>query len=157
MVDDFPIVFQHPLAAAGDDAGVAASGLDHQRTFAQGSRLGLLAVHVLAAAAGLDHHDRVPMIGRGDMHRVDVRAGQQLAEVVVGLAVGVLVVFVHLALGLVAGALAHIADGHVLDIRTAQERALVAASHVADADAAHHDPVAGRRDISVPKAEEVMT
>jgi hypothetical protein len=87
------------------------------------------------------------MIGRGDMHRVDVRARQQLTKVVVGLAVGVLVVRVHLALGLVAGALSHIADGHILDIRTAQKRALVATAHVADTDAAHHDPIAGRRDI----------
>ena len=44
------IVFQHPLAAAGDHAAVAPGGRDHQRAFAERPRLGLLAVNVLAAA-----------------------------------------------------------------------------------------------------------
>ena len=77
---DLAVVFQHALAAAGDDAGVAPGGLDHQRAFAERPRFGLLAVDVLAAAAGLDHHDRVPVVGRGDVHGVDVVAGQQSRE-----------------------------------------------------------------------------
>ena len=83
LVDDSAIVFQHALAAAGNDAAVAARRLDHQRAFAQRERLGLLAVDVLAVAAGLDDHDGVPVVGRGDMHGVDVGPSQQLAEVVV--------------------------------------------------------------------------
>ena len=56
-----------------------------------------------------------------------------------------LVVLVDAALGRLADALAHVADGHVLHVAAAQEGAQVAAAHVADADAAHDDPLAGRR------------
>ena len=91
---DFPIVFQHPLAAAGDDAAITPGRRNHQRAFAEGLGLGLLAINVLAVAAGLDHDDRMPMVGRGTMDGVDIGAGQQFAEVVVGLAIAVVVVVV---------------------------------------------------------------
>ena len=94
LVDHSTVVFQHPLAAAGDDAAITPGRRDHHRAFAEGLGLGLLAIDVLAVAAGLDHHDRVPMVGRGTMDGVDIGAGQQIAEVVVGLAIAVVVLVV---------------------------------------------------------------
>jgi hypothetical protein len=96
-------------------------------------------------AAGLDDHQRVPVVGGGNVNGVDVRAGQQVAEVVVGLAVLVAVVLIHPVLGVVTGALTHVADSDVLDVLAAEESPQVAASLVADADAPHDDPFAGRR------------
>ena len=46
----------------------------------------LLHVGVLLRPGGGDGHRHVPMVGRGDHHGVDVLAGQQLAEIAVGLA-----------------------------------------------------------------------
>ena len=89
------------------------------------------------------------MIGRCHVDRVDIGAGEHLAEIVVRLAVGILVVFVGFLLGRLADAPADIADGHVLDVRAAEESALVSPAHVADADAAHHDPLARRRHVGI--------
>ena len=144
------IVFQHALAAAGDDAAVTPGRVDHQRPFAQRQRFGLLAVDVFAVAACFDHHDRVPVVGRGNVHGVDVGAGQQLAKIVVGLAV----VDCHNArrsspLTAVADFFAHVAHGHVLHVFAAEVAPLIAAAHIADADPAHHDAVAGRRPLVV--------
>ncbi len=144
LVDDVPVVFQDALAAAGDDAGVAAGGVDHERSFAKRSRFRLLAIHVFAVPAGFDDHDRVPVIRRGDVHRVDVVAGEQFAKVVVGRAVGVAVFPIDLLLGGFADAAANIAHGDILHVAATEKGSLVAASHVADADPAHHDPIAGR-------------
>ena len=51
------------------------------RPFAQHERQRLLDVDVLAGAQRRDGHERVPVIGRGDDHRVDVLAVEHLAEV----------------------------------------------------------------------------
>ena len=138
------MVTTNALAAAGYHAAIAASRLDHQRTFAERARFGLLAVNVLAGTTGFDHVDRVPMVGRGDVYRVDVFAGQQFAEVVVRLAIRVAVLVVDLVLGAIADVAADVADGHVLNVIAAKEGTLVAASHVADADTAHDDSFARR-------------
>ena len=81
------VVAQHPLAAAGEDPAVTPHRLDHRPALADRQALGLLAIHVLAVLAGLDGDDRVPVVRRADQHGVDVRTGQQLAEIVVRLAV----------------------------------------------------------------------
>ena len=78
----------------------------------------------------------MPLIGRHNRHGVDIIAGEQFAEVVVCFAVRVAVFAVDLALGSFADPLADVARGHVLHIAPAEKGALVAAAHVADADAA---------------------
>ena len=53
-IDHAPVVFQHPLAAAGDHPPVTLRGLADQPVLAEGPRFGLLAEDVLAGPAGLD-------------------------------------------------------------------------------------------------------
>ena len=64
-----------------DDPVVLPRGLDHRPPLGDRHRQGLLDVHVLAGLARLDHLDRVPVVGRGDHHRVDVLAVEDGPEV----------------------------------------------------------------------------
>src|ERR1700691_456307 len=74
-----------PLLAAGlKDTLVPADRVAHRAAFGDSQRERLLAVDVLAGARRLDHRNRVPVIGYGDQHGVDVFARQQLTEVFVG-------------------------------------------------------------------------
>jgi len=45
-----------------------------------------LHVHVLARTHGLQRRQHVPMVGRGNYHRIDIVAGAEFPEVVVGCA-----------------------------------------------------------------------
>ena len=153
LVDHAFVVFPHPLAAAGDDAAITPGRRDHHLALAEGLGLGLLAEHVLAVAAGLDHHDRVPMVRRGAMDGVDVGAGQQVAEVVVGLAILGMVLIVDAFARALADLFADVAHGDILHVRVTEERPLVAGTLIADADAAHHDAVAGAGRSPAPMAE----
>jgi len=83
------------------------------------------------------------MVGRGDVDSVDIWPGEQFAEVVVGGAVGVVVMPVDLLLRFVTKCGPDIASSDVLDIAPAEESPLVAAPHVTNADTAHDDAVAG--------------
>ena len=79
-------------------------------------------------------------------------AGQQLAEIVVGLAVLVVVLLVRRGPWPRRGTSSRTSQtATYCTSLAAQERALVAAAHVADADAGHHDPLAGRRAIVGPQ------
>ena len=69
------------LGAHLHDAIVAAGGVDHQPAVADVVRDRLLDVDVLAGVAGVDAHDRVPVLGRGDHDRVDVAVLEQPAVV----------------------------------------------------------------------------
>ncbi len=89
------------------------------------------------------------MVRRGDVHGIDIVAGEQFAKIIVGGAVLALVTLVHLGLFPIADILADIAHGEVLHIRAAQETAKVRASLVTEADPAHADALAGR-DGAVP-------
>ena len=103
----------------------------------------LLALDVLAGADRHDAHQRVPVVGGGDHHRVDVVAGEDLAEVVGGGAVLVAVVFVDHALGPAQVAAVDVADGEDPGVLLLQVVAEVAAGAVAaDADEADGDLVA---------------
>ena len=75
------------------DALVAAGGLHHQAAFAHHIGYGLLHVDILVRVARRHGDERMPMIGRGDDHRVHRTVVQQLAEIGIGagLAVGELV------------------------------------------------------------------
>ena len=66
-----------------DHATGLAGDLHHLSPLVDRLRKWFLAVHVLAGPAGHDRLQRVPMIGRGDQHRVDVRLIEDLAEVAV--------------------------------------------------------------------------
>ena len=76
------------------------NGIDHGDAFGQGVRERFLAEDVLAGVGGGDGRDRVPVVGRGDAHGVDVVAGDQFAEILVALAVLVAVLRVDLLDGL---------------------------------------------------------
>ena len=160
LVDRSPVVFQHPLAAAGDDAVVAPGRRDHQRSFVEGPGLGLLAIDILPVPAGLDHDEGVPVVRRAAVNGVNIGAGQQVAEVVVSLAVLAVVMAVHLVALAVANVFADVAHGDILHVAAAQEGPQVAAALVPQTDAAHHDPVAGRRTVALAQGragDEVRT
>ena len=79
-------------------------------------------------------------------------AGEQFAEVAIGLAVGVFVLLVGSVLRRLHDPLADVADGHVLHVAAAEEGPLIAGAHVAHADPAHDDAVAGGRNILITKS-----
>ena len=151
LVDHLAVIFQHPLAAAGNDTTVTPGRRHHQRPFMEGPGLGLLAKGVLAVVAGLDQNNRVPVVGRGAMDGVDIGAGQQVAEVDVGLAILVAIVVVDAVAGVVAEIPPHVADGHVLHVAAAKEGPLVAGTLISDADSTHDDAVARRRAVAGPQ------
>ena len=91
----------------------------------------------------------MPVVGRGDVNGVDIGPCQQLAEIVVRRAVGVAVVAINSGFAFVAHALAHIRDRDVLHIGAFQEIALIVRALAPDANSAHHDAIAGGRDIGI--------
>ena len=70
-----------PLEADLDDAVVLPRRLDHPPALTDGRGERLLGVDVLPGGAGGRHMDRVPVVGSGDDHGVDVLAVEQAAEV----------------------------------------------------------------------------
>src|SRR5437870_6533935 len=71
------------LAADLEDALGLPCHLEQGLALVDGQGERLLAIHVLAAPQGGDGGQRVPVVGRGDDHGVDVLAGAKLAEVAV--------------------------------------------------------------------------
>ena len=81
-----------PAKRAEDAGSLLAAGLHHAVVFTYGidAKLGLgdrqrqrfLAIDVLTGLAGFDDRDRVPMVGGGDHHGIDVVAADDLAEIV---------------------------------------------------------------------------
>ena len=63
------------------DAVVFAGGLDGDAAFVDVVAARLLDVDVLAGLAGPDGHQRVPVVGRGDGHRVELLIVERLADV----------------------------------------------------------------------------
>ena len=88
-----------------EHALVSKAGVHHAPGLVDGVTHGLFDVDVLALLHGVDGDGRVPVVGSGHHHRVDVAALDQLAVVRVA---GTLVAFRHLA----APFLPHIADAH---------------------------------------------
>ena len=85
------------------------------------------------------------MVGRGDMHGVDIRAAEHVAKIAVHLAIFVIVLMIDAPLGAFAGTFFHVANGDVLHVGPTDERAQVVVAAIADADAGHDDPLAGGR------------
>ena len=151
-----------PLAAALEDAAVAVHGADHRLAVGDRERERLLAVDVLARFRGGDDDARVPVVRRRHGNRVNVLAGEQLAEVLGGedafvgaiALLGRVVAFDGLpgggeaavpALLVAAAAGVHVAQRGDLHLGMAEERPQVAVPLAAEADAAHHDAAARRR------------
>ena len=78
-------VFGALLHARLVDAAVALAGLDQGAPLAHGDGDGLLAIHILAGPHGHRGHRGRPVIGQRHQHGVDVRPGEDLAKIVVGL------------------------------------------------------------------------
>ena len=88
---DVPIAHQfateeHPfvvplLRSVLENDPVAFDGIDHRPAFRDGSGKRLLTIDVLASFGGSDGHQGVPVVGRGDVDRVDVISCKDLAEV----------------------------------------------------------------------------
>ena len=70
-----------PLRSNLDDPVVAPRRLDHAATFDDVVADGLFDVDVLAGLAGPDGHERVPVIGRGDRHGIDVAVVEHAPEI----------------------------------------------------------------------------
>ncbi|OQA01969.1 MAG: hypothetical protein BWY71_00187 [Planctomycetes bacterium ADurb.Bin412] len=134
--------------------------------FRDGIHQRLLAIDVLAGLGGGDGNQAMPMVGRANRDRVDIRAGQQFAEIVI--AVAALVGAVSLLLGIIlfrtsaggiaaggrtAGklvehviivtALVDITDCDHLDIGLFQKRQHIPRPLPPGSDAAHDDAIAG--------------
>src|SRR5205823_4380221 len=74
-----------PLLAAGlEDDLVLADRVHDLPPLGDGHGQRLLAIDVLAGPGRQDAGDGVPVVRRGDDDGVDVRAGEQVAEVIVG-------------------------------------------------------------------------
>ena len=105
---------QHPA--------VGVHGLHHLEGLVDVVGEGLLAVDVLARPQGGQRDDGVPVIRGGDAHRVDVLAGEELAEVAVGRTSRQAgrgkgrVVLVHPLPGGLAPRRVHVADRDDLDV-----------------------------------------
>src|SRR5215813_10760511 len=69
------------LRADLDNAVVFARRLNHLATFVYGARDGLLHVYVLARLTGHHGLQRVPVVGRGDDHRVNVFAVEHSTKI----------------------------------------------------------------------------
>src|SRR5262249_43244373 len=120
------VVAQHTLAAAGEDAAGAAHGLDQGPPPAPGPGPRPLPVDVLAGPAGLDGLNGVPVVGGADEDGVEVAAGEQVAEVVVGGAVTVAVAAVDEGPGALAVRRHGVADGDHLHLGEAHKALHVA-------------------------------
>ena len=149
------------LAAGLEHAPIFFDRVAHGAAFRDRERERFLTVDVFAYLAGLDDGKGVPVIGRGDLHRIYVGASQQIAEVLVGSAGfgragGYLlrIFLVHQPAGRFASAEGvvpvarafpvHVAHGHHLHALVFEELAQVADALVARADHAQRDPIAGR-------------
>ncbi len=111
----------------------------HQLGLGQRPRESLLAVDVFARFHGVEHHLAMPMIRRGDDHRIDVRVGQQFAVIDVGF---------HLRVEAALDAFLpmrpiDIADRHHLDVGGVDDRVDEVAAAGPQADATDANRLAG--------------
>ena len=117
----------------------------------------LLAIDVLAGFQRRDGGNRVPVIGRGDAHRVDVLAREHVPEIVVcgtvrrtGIGMLGVVSVDHFLRGGAAGGVDVAHGDHPADL-AAQKRAEQVPALFAHADEAHDEPVV-RRGFGAPDA-----
>lgn len=123
------------------DALIFLHGSDDGLLLGDGAGEGFLAVDVFALLCGFNGDDAVPVVREGEHDGVDVLAGHQLPVVVVGLAVGVLVIAVDGAGGGGEVLFVDVTGGDDLAVAFGEELAGIAGAHHAPADDAHGDAV----------------
>ena len=111
--------------------------------FSDGVRQGLFAVDVFFAPGGLGGDDLMPVVGHGDHDGVNIVASQQLAVIVIALAVLVAVCVIDLLDGSLQMIGIDIARGDYLAVRQCQEGFRIAGPLPAHADHAQIDAVIG--------------
>ena len=145
-----------PLRAHLHDPVVPPGRLDHPPAFADREREGLLDVDILARVARHDRLDGMPVVGRGDDHRVDVLLVEDAAEILVPLdraaefrqprgdSVGQLLEMrMDLVELPVQIRLVDVAKGDDLGVLVSEERVEDLHAAVSDADAADAHPIVG--------------
>ena len=83
------------------------------------------------------------MVGQSQGQRVDVVAGNDLTEVVIGRTVAVAILGIHVLLGGIAAGAVHVTDGDDLDFTSSEKTSHNTATAAAHADAAVDDTLAG--------------
>ena len=116
---------------------VAADRIFDRQTFAQVQRHRFLQIDVLAGPRGVDRHQRVPVRGRGNDHRVDIPVIQHLPIVGVGLCLWIL------GNDCIAARFPHVAGPHNGDRRVCGTIVEISAAHAVAADQGHVDLVVG--------------
>ena len=126
---------ERPVFRAGlKDFVVLADHFDQRFAFVDGQGR-FFALHVLTGLDRQHAHQDVPVVGRRDHDRIDVRASEDFAKVLGGGAVPVAVFLIDLRLRLSHVLTVHVADGDDAGVRLCQVGAEVPA-----------DPVAARAD-----------
>ena len=133
-----------PLGAALVDGPEPLHRIGHGPALGDRQRDRLFAVDVLAGLGRFDGDDRVPMVRRGDQHRVEIAAGEDLAKIVVRGAVLVAIGGVDRILGALPVTRIDIADGQHPHVLKRQEALEVVHPLPAQADRPHREPLAGR-------------
>jgi hypothetical protein len=121
-----------------DDALGFVRRLDHRPPFGHDERQWLLNVHVLAGAAGVDHLQRVPVVGGGNDDGVHVLAIEELVVVV-----ELIRVRADLLGGEVEVWLIEVADRDDLRVLVGEERVEHLVAAIAQADEADADAIVG--------------
>ena len=119
-----------------DDAVVGAGGLDHFPAFEQIVADRLLDEHMFAGLRGVDAHQRVPVVRRGDPDRIDILTLQQFP--VVGEGLGLLVMLGALLKGVAEIGGIDIAERRDPDARHGTAPLHVVPPHAADLDFRPH-------------------
>ena len=147
VADDFGSDAEIVLAAlpgAGlPDALVFLDSGDDGLLLGDGAGEGFFAVDVFAVFGGLNGDDAVPVVWEGEHDGVDIGAGHELAEVVIGFAVAVFVVAVDGVGGGGEVLLVDVAGGDDLAVSFGEEFIGVAGAHHAPADDAHGEAIGG--------------
>ncbi len=134
------------LHAAGlKDHTVAGDGVDHRPALGQIVGERLLAVDVLSGIGRRYALRGMPVVGRGDDNRVDIVAGEEFAEVMIGCAILVAIEAVHHLPALGKVLLVDIANREGMRVFLLYGAAQYPACLAAACDAPDGDPVARRR------------
>jgi hypothetical protein len=128
---------------------MAAKGIDHDARLVNRQGNGLLAVDVLTGLCGHRRDDRMPSVPRGDQDGIDIRARQDLAEVLGGRH-ALVVPTLHrgrvrgfdCVLCVIQAPFVHVAHGDHLKVRVAEHPSHVPVTHDADADGCDIDSLA---------------
>ena len=131
------------LGADGHDLVGLAGGAEHRLAFGDVVRDRLLDVDVLAGQHGLDRGQGVPVVGRGDDHRVQVLAVEH-RPIVAGRVRGVAFVFLDAFGGFAGVVVIDVGDGDDLDVGLGEERIEELIAPTPRADQAEPDFLVGR-------------